>query len=1043
MLTGPTAMDVSAVDASQLVSPLLCGSPAVAMATSDDDFEDMLSSIGCTDLWSDTLDILSSNPNQSVANDSSTMLNENLFDNNFDILSDFSLNEFSSPSVNPTPISHQTSDYTFISEPMVESMSSTEVKTKPLESNVSTQKIQLVRPTVVNKPMPQTVPQMSGQPIEQINGNSTAIPVNLTDLLSIIKEQQQQKQQLLMQQKVQQILIQQLKTQQLQKPVITTFTTNTTSTTFKPTTTVPPVTVAMNPTTTLLTTGPLILQPQQNEVMEKIPIQRLGTSAPIVSNISIKREVHSPMSNASDSKTKPSDKFTGHVPEKRSAHNAIERRYRSSINDKITELKNMIVGPEAKLNKSAVLRKVIDYISYLQNANAKLKQENIQLKMKNESNSNSKPASPEFTPPHSDCSSSASSPDQSGLNPSEPGSPLFYASDGSRMMLCIVVLAVVAFNPLAFLISQSDSVFNYESETESHGRSILNFFVSEDYKSWKSLANNSFISALLWLINGFICYYFLKKALKSGRSWSSPHKSNRHLIQANNDLRDGKVKAAKSNYELALFQMTGKYLPQTLGAKIMAFLWQSIRFWLNMMYIGIWLSERTDPSHETTSKMICFIHCKLNSLDLVENEGKPSLKGYIHSLSALNESFLLSPNTGYQSICYLLAALRFKTQSNLMARYLIHKSAKCPNECLNAFLLAPIGKRFFNKPHLKWHDTNEKNSIFVKSNYVVSDALLYLSTKFRRYLIKKCILTLMNPRNGSNKDQYHSGSVKPKTESITINDVIEELVNNSKQYGDEVSYFWSQVIKLAFCWLTNDEITSKNIHLEVPEALRNNSLAISLLLISKLKKYVMTNKKAKDTKLVRNLIDRSSYELWRSIETDQTTRMGRIQDECYQQVMEAFQLLCCDWILSTRLKLWEVTATSQTESNRRHISGFRKDLSTLRYLVESIPSAKSKLYFYEGAYRLICGSNPLESQQFFERTLRKRRLNVSSKMLCNTNDENNIPSLSDQKDFANALLLSAKYLPSQCFSCSAEREGYIREANSICDKFRKPNDVIM
>lgn len=36
-------------------------------------------------------------------------------------------------------------------------------------------------------------------------------------------------------------------------------------------------------------------------------------------------------------------------PTKRSAHNAIERRYRTSINDKIIELKNIIVGEEAKV----------------------------------------------------------------------------------------------------------------------------------------------------------------------------------------------------------------------------------------------------------------------------------------------------------------------------------------------------------------------------------------------------------------------------------------------------------------------------------------------------------------------------------------------------------------------------------------------------------------------------------------------------------------------------------------------------------------------
>lgn len=34
---------------------------------------------------------------------------------------------------------------------------------------------------------------------------------------------------------------------------------------------------------------------------------------------------------------------------KRSAHNAIERKYRTSINDKIIELKNIIVGEEAKV----------------------------------------------------------------------------------------------------------------------------------------------------------------------------------------------------------------------------------------------------------------------------------------------------------------------------------------------------------------------------------------------------------------------------------------------------------------------------------------------------------------------------------------------------------------------------------------------------------------------------------------------------------------------------------------------------------------------
>jgi len=40
----------------------------------------------------------------------------------------------------------------------------------------------------------------------------------------------------------------------------------------------------------------------------------------------------------------------------RSSHNVIERRYRTSINDKIMELKDMILGTEAKvhINKTYV-----------------------------------------------------------------------------------------------------------------------------------------------------------------------------------------------------------------------------------------------------------------------------------------------------------------------------------------------------------------------------------------------------------------------------------------------------------------------------------------------------------------------------------------------------------------------------------------------------------------------------------------------------------------------------------------------------------------
>lgn len=67
--------------------------------------------------------------------------------------------------------------------------------------------------------------------------------------------------------------------------------------------------------------------------------------------------------------------------ERRTTHNIIEKRYRSSINDKIIELKDLVMGTDAKMHKSGVLRKAIDYIKYLQQVNHKLRQENMVLKL--------------------------------------------------------------------------------------------------------------------------------------------------------------------------------------------------------------------------------------------------------------------------------------------------------------------------------------------------------------------------------------------------------------------------------------------------------------------------------------------------------------------------------------------------------------------------------------------------------------------------------------------------------------------------------------
>ncbi|KAK3525101.1 hypothetical protein QTP86_015890, partial [Hemibagrus guttatus] len=170
--------------------------------------------------------------------------------------------------------------------------------------------------------------------------------------------------------------------------------------------------------------------------------------------------------------------------ERRTTHNIIEKRYRSSINDKILELRDLVMGNDTKMHKSGVLRKAIDYIKYLQQVNQKLRQENLTLKMASQkhksvcvvdevsvmtpSPSDSGSASPQF--------SIDSEPNSPLLEPlkSEPASPPSVGvMDRSRVLLCALTFLCVSLNPLPSLIGSDSSSSWPGGESFIRSRSVL------------------------------------------------------------------------------------------------------------------------------------------------------------------------------------------------------------------------------------------------------------------------------------------------------------------------------------------------------------------------------------------------------------------------------------------------------------------------------------------------------------------------------------------------------------------------------------------
>ncbi|XP_013400121.1 sterol regulatory element-binding protein 2, partial [Lingula anatina] len=348
------------------------------------------------------------------------------------------------------------------------------------------------------------------------------------------QQQQQQQQAQVTLQQLQQLLLQaQMKPDNSPKVV----TISTTSPALSNLSNVNTVTTSVNPVQTVVTTsqGSAILTtsiPIQLVDAEKVPISRLNTS---------------------QTKNPPKG-------EKRTAHNAIEKRYRLSINDKILELKDLVSGTDAKLNKSAVLRKAIEYVKYMQQQNNRLKQENMALKMALKKQNiadlltsgqeyltppNSETGSPIHSPPTSDTDQPVSPCSSEDSNSSDGSSSLTTRAmmDRSRMALCVFMFAILAFNPFGALMGSVDRGIagDYTGGHMGSART-LNSLGSEDLASgpvswWDWL----FPSAFIWMLNTILVFGVLARILIYGEPVTKPLSETsvqfwRHRKQADMDL---------------------------------------------------------------------------------------------------------------------------------------------------------------------------------------------------------------------------------------------------------------------------------------------------------------------------------------------------------------------------------------------------------------------------------------------------------------------------------------------------------------------------
>uniref|UniRef100_A0A8C7UIC1 Sterol regulatory element-binding protein 1 n=1 Tax=Oncorhynchus mykiss TaxID=8022 RepID=A0A8C7UIC1_ONCMY len=764
--------------------------------------------------------------------------------------------------------------------------------------------------------------------------------------------------------------------------------------------------------------------------------------------------------------------------EKRTAHNAIEKRYRSSINDKILELKDLVAGTEAKLNKSAILKKAIDYIRYLQQSNQKLKKENMALKMSAQKNKSLKDlVAMEVDGPQTDVKSELPTPPPSDVgsptsyshcgSDSEPDSPMGEDSkvavnlmdtssstpgsagmlDRSRMALCTFTFLFLSLNPLAaMLCGGMGSSTTANNQREGGGA---------DSWGWMDWV---LPTLLVWLLNGVLVAGVLVRVLVYGEPVTRPHSGSsvlfwRHRKQADLDLARGDFAQASQNLWTCL-KALGRPLPTSQLDLACAALWALLRLCLQRLGVGRWLAARAGglrarglrEDARMSSRDAALVYHRLHQLHMTGKLGGSHLSAVHMALSAVNLAECSGSCLPVATLgeIYVSAALRVKAS---LPR-LLHFSSRvflssARQACLSSsgsvppamqWLCHPLGHRFFVDGDWAVRST-PKDSIYSQAGNTV-DPLAQVTQAFREHLLEKALYCVAQPQ-GEKTPSDGEGEYADALEYLQLLTSASDAAGaNTQSFAigsnmatvtgcDLHSKWWSSVAVVIINWLQGDDAAAERLYPaaeHLPRSLQTaDPLPKASLNTFRAVRAMLT--KPENCQLSLSHSERASGLLRDSL---------NLGPHCHSSSLDkVVQLLLCDLLLVMRTNVWRLQQSSSPgglslQASPAELHGFQQDLSSLRKLAQSFRPAMRRLFLHEATARLMAGASPTRTHQLLDRSLRRRATPGAKTEECEMRP--------GQREQAEAVMLACRYLPPSFLSAPGQRVGMLADAARTLEK---------
>uniref|UniRef100_A0A8C7N8D5 Sterol regulatory element-binding protein 1 n=1 Tax=Oncorhynchus kisutch TaxID=8019 RepID=A0A8C7N8D5_ONCKI len=770
--------------------------------------------------------------------------------------------------------------------------------------------------------------------------------------------------------------------------------------------------------------------------------------------------------------------------EKRTAHNAIEKRYRSSINDKILELKDLVAGTEAKLNKSAILKKAIDYIRYLQQSNQKLKKENMALKMSAQKNKSLKDlVAMEVDGPQTDVKSELPTPPPSDVgsptsyshcgSDSEPDSPMGEDSkpavnlmdtstpgsagmlDRSRMALCTFTFLFLSLNPLAAMLCGGMGSSTTANNQASSSLCVLLLADSWGWMDWV------LPTLLVWLLNGVLVAGVLVRVLVYGEPVTRPHSGSsvlfwRHRKQADLDLARGDFAQASQNLWTCL-KALGRPLPTSQLDLACAALWALLRLCLQRLGVGRWLAARAGglrarglrEDARMSSRDAALVYHRLHQLHMTGKLGGSHLSAVHMALSAVNLAECSGSCLPVATLgeIYVSAALRVKAS---LPR-LLHFSSRvflssARQACLSSsgsvppamqWLCHPLGHRFFVDGDWAVRST-PKDSIYSQAGNTV-DPLAQVTQAFREHLLEKALYCVAQPR-GEKTPSDGEGEYADALEYLQLLTSASDAAGaNTQSFAigsnmatvtgcDLHSKWWSSVAVVIINWLQGDDAAAERLYPAAEHLPRSLQTAESPLPKASLNTFRAVRAmltKPENCQLSLSHSERASGLLRDSL---------NLGPHCHSSSLDkVVQLLLCDLLLVMRTNVWRLQQSSSPgglslQASPAELHGFQQDLSSLRKLAQSFRPAMRRLFLHEATARLMAGASPTRTHQLLDRSLRRRATpgKGSVGFECEMRP--------GQREQAEAVMLACRYLPPSFLSAPGQRVGMLADAARTLEK---------